>query len=315
LGAGVLSVTADDTLSGLVTISAGTLQFGNGGPAGSVSNAVGIVDNANLVFDDNNTVSYSNLISGYGGLVQFGSGTLILPNNETYYGNTTVSNGTLEVNGSLAAGGAVTVSTNGTLAGSGAVSGPVTDNGTIAPGSPSTIGTLTVSANPALNGTILMKLNKSVSPSNDVLAVTGMLTYGGTLDLTNIGTGTLTYGDSLKLFSAGSYSGAFSNIVPATAGAGLAWNTSLLAVNGTLSVTYAPPTFAGAVLSGTNFTFLVTDSVAGATNYILTSTNLVLPLTNWTRLATNVFDAGGNLAFTNGVDQNQPARFYLLQLP
>jgi len=315
LGAGVLSVTADDTLSGLVTIMAGTLQLGNGGPAGSVSNTVGIVDNANLVFDNNNTVSYSNLISGYGSLVQFGSGTLILPNIETYSGSTTVSNGTLEVNGSLAAGSAVTVSANGTMAGSGAVGGPVTDDGTIAPGPPSTIGTLTVSADPALNGTILMKLNKSVSPSNDVLVVTGMLTYGGTLDVTNIGPGTLTNGDSFKLFSAGGYSGAFTNIVPATPGAGLAWNTSLLGVNGTVSVTYAPPAFAGAVLSGTNFSFLVTNSVAGATNYVLTSTNLALPLAGWTRLATNVFDAGGNLAFTNGVDQSHPARFYLLQLP
>jgi hypothetical protein len=95
----------------------------------------------------------------------------------------------------------------------------------------------------------------------------------------------------------------------------LAWNVGSLAVNGTLSVTFAPPEFASAVLSGTNFTFLVTNSIAGATNYILTSTNMALPLANWTRLATNIFDAGGNLAFTNGVDQNQPARFYLLQLP
>jgi len=162
-----------------------------------------------------------------------------------------------------------------------------------------------------------MKLSKDGGGScqSDLMAVGGNLTCGGTLSVTNIGAGTLTNGDTFKLFSAGSYSGAFTNIVPATPGAGLAWNVSSLAVNGTLSVTYLPPIFAGAALSGTNFTFLVTNCVAGATNYILTSTNLALPLANWTRLATNVFDAGGNLTFTNGVNQNQPARFYLLQLP
>jgi len=265
-------------------------------------------------------------------------GTLILTNSETYTGATYVNNGTLALagGGSISGSPLITVSSGATidasqlssgmlslvggqtLKGNGSVNGSVTvaPGGVVATGA-GDIGTLTFSNNLSLAGTVVMKLCKDngYSDQSDLLAVGGTLTCGGTLNVTNIGSGTLTNGDSFRLFSAGGYSGAFTNIVPATPGAGLAWNASLLAVNGTLSVTYPPPVFAGAVLSGTNFTFFVTNSVAGATNYVLTSTNMALPLTNWMRVATNVFDASGNLAFTNGMDQSQPARFYLLQLP
>jgi autotransporter-associated beta strand protein len=100
LGGGVLTLTTNNSLSGLVTISAGTLQLGTGGPAGSVSNTTAIINNGTLVFNNNNTVGYPNLISGYGNVVQFGSGNLIIATNETYSGNTVVSNGTLTLTAS-----------------------------------------------------------------------------------------------------------------------------------------------------------------------------------------------------------------------
>ncbi len=57
------------------------------------------------------------MISGSGGLVQLGSGTVILTGTNTYAGGTTINSGTLQVgNGST----------------TGGISGNVTDNGTLA---------------------------------------------------------------------------------------------------------------------------------------------------------------------------------------
>ncbi len=49
--------------------------------------------------------------------------------------------------------------------------------------------------------------------------------------------------------------------------------------------------------------------------YVLTSTTVALPLINWTPVLTNQFDSSGNFIFTNGINQAEPQRFYLLEVP
>jgi hypothetical protein len=63
------------------------------------------------------------------------------------------------------------------------------------------------------------------------------MAFGGTLQINNL-TGTYVSGDQIQLFSApgGSFSGSFSNIVPATPGYNLSWDTNALATTGLLSV-------------------------------------------------------------------------------
>jgi hypothetical protein len=102
----------------------------------------------------------------------------------------------------------------------------------IAPGSASALGVLAMSGNVTLSGTNLMKLNKTVSPSNDVLNVAGTLTYGGTLKVSSLG-GAFTAGDSFQLFTAASYAGSFSATNLPTGG-GLTWSWN--PANGTLTV-------------------------------------------------------------------------------
>jgi len=147
--------------------------------------------------------------------------------------------------------------------------------------------------------------------------VGGTLNYGGTLTLTNISATPLAAGNSFILFSAANYSGAFTSISPAAPGAGLAWNTSNLAVNGTVSVvSSSPPHITGIAVSGTTLTIVATNGPANGQFVMLESTNVALPLGQWTRVLTNSFNASGDLNLsTNIVSPNNPREFYILQVP
>ncbi len=125
VGSSTQSFSGANTYTGGTTISGGILSIGNGGTNGSIAGA--IVNNAGLVFNRTNNITYSDVISGSGTLGKQGAGTLTLSGANTYSGTTTVSVGTLSVNGSTA-GGAVSVSSGATLAGSGTVGGATTIN-------------------------------------------------------------------------------------------------------------------------------------------------------------------------------------------
>src|SRR5207249_1117358 len=90
-----------------------------------------------------------------------------------------------------------------TLKGSGAVNGNVTASAgsTINPGDG--VGKLTINGNATLSGALLMELNRTNSPAtNDSLSVTGTLTAGGALTVTNVGP-VLRANDTFHLFSTG----------------------------------------------------------------------------------------------------------------
>ncbi len=131
------------------------------------------------------------------------------------------------------------------LAGYGTVAGKVTvtNGANIAPGNGG-IGTLTLNSTLSFTGgQTWMKLSKSgTTLANDALTGITTLTCGGTLSVTNLGPTALAAGDSFKLFNATTYAGAFTNFnLPSLGSTNLAWDTSKVAVNGTLAV-YAPVT-------------------------------------------------------------------------
>ena len=199
-------------------------------------------------------------ISGAGGFIKQGGGTLWLYGTNTYSGSTVVgqsstvyvdtnsslgSSSTIEIDGGSALNVAGPPSFNlgngQTMIGNGTVIGGNVNFGsgsTLAVGfSTASPETLTMSGNLALlsGSTNYVKVNKTTSIANDKVVSPTLVTMGGTLVITNLGNA-LAGGDAIPLFSATNYSGSFSSIVPATPGAGLAWNTNTLDSDGTLRV-------------------------------------------------------------------------------
>ena len=88
-GNGILTLTGSNTFTGPTTISSGTLILGDGGTTGSLLPSGSISDNGTLIFNRGNAVVQGTDfggISGSGGLVQLGTGALILNASNTYSG-------------------------------------------------------------------------------------------------------------------------------------------------------------------------------------------------------------------------------------
>ena len=113
-------------------------------------------------------------------LVKIGGGTLTLGGNNSYFGQTVVSNGTLLVNGST--GTNLLIVASGTLGGAGAIGGgaEIFSGNSISPGTninPGTVGTLTIANGLALtNSTLnfdLANVTTAGGGANDLISLSG----------------------------------------------------------------------------------------------------------------------------------------------
>jgi autotransporter-associated beta strand protein len=206
LATNTLILTGANTYTGTTTISAGTLQIGAGGTAGSI--AGNVANSGTLAFNRSDAVTYAGVISGTGSLSKLAANILTLTGTSTYTGATTVSAGTLAVNGAIASS-AVTVASGATLGGTGTVGGTtIQSGGTLAPGN--SIGTLNVTGNLTLASGSIYAVELSPTAA-DRTVVSGTATLNGTLAL-NQGAGTYTAGTSLTLLTAGNVSGTFASV-------------------------------------------------------------------------------------------------------
>jgi autotransporter-associated beta strand protein len=210
-GAGKLVLTGFNNYSGGTTISAGTLQVGDG-----VSNAGfllgSVLDNATLAFATpaNQSQFFSSAVSGSGALNVFGAGTLVVFGSNTYSGGTTVAGGVLNVRNRFAsATGSGPLTLNGGTLASGvtpAVVGGSVISGTgpnaINPDGIGPIGTLSIGGSLSLNSNATLDFD--VAPTaNDELVIAGSLAFsGGGKSTINISpSGTLTGAYILASFS------------------------------------------------------------------------------------------------------------------
>ena len=205
-----------------------------------------------------------------GGLLKNGSGILILSGASTYTGTTTVHAGTLALGagGSIANSGQIVVGDAGSsgakldatalsglaIGGSQTISGigtvdvgsgkELTVHGTLAPGN--SIGTLIINGDMVLAGNSDFEIDPN-GVLADLADVSGNLTYGGTLNVSNIG-GAFSWGDTFNLFDwDGILEGEFTAVNLPTLDNGWVWQDNLLG-DGTITVVPEPATTLGLTL-------------------------------------------------------------------
>ena len=88
-GPGTLVLTGSNGYSGETTVSAGTLQIGNGGSGESLASPT-ISDGSTLVFDHADAMTYAGAISGNGQVVKLGTGLLTLSGAGGFSGTFTI---------------------------------------------------------------------------------------------------------------------------------------------------------------------------------------------------------------------------------
>jgi outer membrane autotransporter protein len=177
---------ASGGLAQFITNAGGTFDISgltNGGTtAGSIAGAGNYVLGTNRLTVGGNNLSteVSGVISGSGGsLVKVGTGVLTLSGNNTYLGPTIVSQGVINLTGSVLS--PVTVQPNGILGSTGTVFNTVTNAGIVAPGfglAQGQFGALTVNNYVGQGGTLLLRtfLGTDGSPSDKLII------NGGTAD-------------------------------------------------------------------------------------------------------------------------------------
>ncbi len=215
-----------------LTINSGGIDMLSASNNATIDSALVLGASQNWAIAPNRVLTINGPMSGPGNLTLW-QGTVILTGTNGGTGATTINNGTLEVNGSMS--NPIEVA-GGTLTGTGVLTGPVSVStaGTISPGP----GFAELFASNSLavqpGGSVTMDVNASTGASDEIAGMT-QLTYGGALVLNNQA-GSFSATNTFKLFDASTYAGAFSSISPASPGTGLDWDTSTLAVDGTLRI-------------------------------------------------------------------------------
>ena len=202
-----------------LTMSGDTLAANNA----TIANAF-VLNGTGGIFDMTGTSTISGAISGTGQLWKLGAGELILTANNSYAGNTNVSNGILTINGSIASP-AVNIYKGATLKGSGTINGSVANYGTVAPGN--SPGILTINGNYTENGVLDIEIGGTggagVNPNgHDKLVVNGTFTAapattspaapGATLKVTKYNSFDPARGQSFQVIAASAFTGSFATL-------------------------------------------------------------------------------------------------------
>jgi autotransporter-associated beta strand protein len=244
-GSGTLILTATNTYSGGTTISAGTLQIGNGGTSGAITGNV--TDNGNLAFNRSDNITFGGAISGTGTLTQNGPGTLTLPNANSYSGGTFLLGGTLAVGNNAALGSGPLGMVDGTTL-------QFTQNGLNLPNAISLgvlAGTIDTGANTETLSGVISGPNDLTKIGSGTLILSATNTYTGP---TNVNVGTLDVTGSI----------ASSSLTTVASGAALIGTGTVGSVQINSGGTFAP---GAAGVPGTSMTIAGNLALQSGTSY------------------------------------------------
>jgi autotransporter-associated beta strand protein len=216
------------------------------GPAATVTNSS--ADASTLTIQSTADHTFSGVIEDGGGggtvsLIKSGPHALTLSGANTYTGATGVNAGTLHVNGFTALGSAVTVS--GILGGTGTVGGTTTvlSGGRISPGvaAVTDVATLNFGTSVQVDSGASCALDITGATTHDKLVVAGPAVINGTITVTLTGY-VPAAGDVFDVMDATTISGTpVFDFSAATLAAGLSWDTSAFATDGTIQVQGSDP--------------------------------------------------------------------------
>ena len=298
VGSSVLTLTGPNTDVGGTTISAGTLQVGNGGTSGALGSG-NIVNNSVLVYNRSDAPTVANSISGSGNLIQSGGNAITFTGTNSSSGTLIVSNGTVVLGStglilcpiSVLTGGTLdlsqnpTFNLNQTLSGSGVVTGAVVAvGGSVIPGGNGAAGTLNFSNNVTESGNVNNQLEFStVGGTNDLINIVGDLNATGTniITATHFGGGSIPNGTYTLFNYSGNFNGGLSNFTVVAVG-----------VNATLTN------------PANKIQVIISPASRGATNLIWVgdgvANNWDVGASNWVNGATSfAFQAGDSVRFDN----------------
>jgi fibronectin-binding autotransporter adhesin len=208
------------------------VKFTNSIDLGSANSAyyyryVSVADNTSSTSDvaeisGNIICSYDSTSAGIHGLAKEGAGKLILSGANTYQGKTVISQGTLLVNGTHAAGaGTYEVDSGATFGGSGTITssgGIIAESGSrITGGDLGTVGTLTLVSNVTLDSGSTYQVDIA-GATIDKLAITGLLTItsGSILNINITDLTGLQFNTYYTIATYTDYTGAFTSITGLT---------------------------------------------------------------------------------------------------
>lgn len=318
VGTGTFTLTGTNTFTGAVTISAGTLQVGDGNADGILGGGA-IANNAALVFNRPDGYTVGNNVSGAGTVTILGGGTNTYTGTNTSSGATIISNGDLVLGASGLMSCAITMAGKGifdvsqnpafalnqTLSGSGTVTGALAAaSGTIYPGGTSGAGTLTFLSGLTESGGINNQFTLSTpTGTNDLINVVGNLTLTGVNDivLSEFGGGTIPPGTYPLIAYSGTLSGGTNN-----------FSVTAVGVTGVLTnITTTTPAEIAVIISPT---------ARGSTNLTWQGDGALnawdVSSSNWVNGATSyAFQAGDRVLFNDSGAPNTNVNLVLSVLP
>ncbi|RMH82801.1 autotransporter domain-containing protein [Pseudomonas sp. AOB-7] len=231
-GGGTLTLSGNNSYSGVTRVEAGTLRQDSAGglvSGGAYELGGGVLDlggfdlsmsalagaggqvalsGATLTVDQASDTSFAGAILGSGAFVKDGPGTLDLGGSHGIAGITEVRGGTLVVNGSLLS--AIQVQSGGTLGGAGSVGNvQINSGGTLAPGN--SIGTLNVAGDLIFSPGSVYQVETDAAGNADQVMVSGLASLAGTVQVL-AENGTYAPATSYGILSAGQLSGQFDSV-------------------------------------------------------------------------------------------------------